>query len=146
MYALDAPHEARSMRSSGVAPVKDHPSAQRAFAFTAPLGLVHPMARAQVKLLGPCFKTGRKGHRPTRDRDAARDRISLAIRDHSNTRPLQSQERGACQPRPTNFTHALGPKRTVRRVRRQRSAGADRADKRAGSLRIPNPQAAPPSP
>ena len=62
------------MRSSGVAPVKDHPSAPKeAFAFTTPLGLVHPMARAHVKLLGPCFKTGRKGHRPTRDRDAARD-------------------------------------------------------------------------
>jgi hypothetical protein len=38
-YALDAPHEARSMRSSGVAPVKDHPSSDKSdFAFTAPLG------------------------------------------------------------------------------------------------------------
>ena len=30
------------------------------FAFTAPLGFEHPMARAHVKLLGPCFKTGDK--------------------------------------------------------------------------------------
>ena len=30
------------------------------FAFTAPLSLVHPMACAHVKLLGPCFKTGQK--------------------------------------------------------------------------------------
>ena len=30
------------------------------------------MARAHVKLLGPCFKTGRRGRRPTRDRDASR--------------------------------------------------------------------------
>ena len=42
------------------------------FAFTAPLGLVNPMARIHVRLLGPCFKTGRRGHRPTRNRYAAR--------------------------------------------------------------------------
>ena len=42
------------------------------FAFTAPLGLVHPLARAHVRLLGPCFKTGRRDRRPTRDRDAVR--------------------------------------------------------------------------
>ena len=44
------------MRSSGVAPVKDHPSSDKSdFAFTAPLGFEHPMARAHVKLLGLCF-------------------------------------------------------------------------------------------
>ena len=48
------------------------PLGREAFAFTAPLGLEHPMARAHVKLLGPCFKTGRRGRRPTRDRDASR--------------------------------------------------------------------------
>jgi hypothetical protein len=43
VYALDAPHEARSMRSSGVAPVKDHPSSNKLdFAFTAPLGFERP--------------------------------------------------------------------------------------------------------
>ena len=42
------------------------------FAFTTPLSLGHSMARAHVKLLGPCFKTGRRGRRPTRDRDANR--------------------------------------------------------------------------
>ena len=73
VYALDAPHEARSMRSSGVAPVKDHPSSDKSdFAFTAPLGFERPMARAHVKLLGPCFKTGRRGRQPTHDRDADR--------------------------------------------------------------------------
>ena len=30
------------------------------FAFTAPLSLVNSMARIHVRLLGPCFKTGRK--------------------------------------------------------------------------------------
>ena len=28
------------------------------------------MTRTHVRLLGPCFKTGRRGHRPTRNRDA----------------------------------------------------------------------------
>ena len=74
---------------------KDRSSAQRAFAFTAPLGLVNPMTRAHVKLLGPCFKTGRRGRRPTRNRDAARAKKTLSIRDRSNTRPVQSQECGA---------------------------------------------------
>ena len=30
------------------------------FTFTAPLGLVNPMACIHVRLLGPCFKTGRR--------------------------------------------------------------------------------------
>ena len=46
--------------------------AEQAFAFTAPLGFERPMARAHVKLLGPCFKTGRRGRQPTHDRDADR--------------------------------------------------------------------------
>ena len=71
---------------------------------------------------------------------------ALSIRDRSTTRPRQSQERGAWSPKAANFTHALGPSETVRRVWRQRSAGADRANKRTGSLRIPRPQAAPTSP
>jgi hypothetical protein len=28
------------------------------------MGLVRPMTRTHVRLLGPCFKTGRVGHRP----------------------------------------------------------------------------------
>src|SRR6056300_554197 len=86
VYALDAPHDARSRRSSAVAP-NTRITAQlheAAFAFTAPLSLGHPMARAHVKLLGPCFKTGRRGRRPTRNRDAAR-----ANEDTRYTRPLQ---------------------------------------------------------
>lgn len=34
------------------------------FTFIAPLGLVSPLTRTHVRLLGPCFKTGRVGHRP----------------------------------------------------------------------------------
>ena len=74
------------MRSSGVAPSKGITPQlhEAAFAFTAPLGLGHPMARAHAKLLGPCFKTGQRGHRPTRNRDAAR-----ASKDTRYTRRLQ---------------------------------------------------------
>ena len=31
-----------------------------------------PTPRARVRLLGPCFKTGRRGRQPTHDRDADR--------------------------------------------------------------------------
>ena len=61
------------------------------FAFTAPLSLVNSMARIHVRLLGPCFKTGRRGHRPTRQRDGNRNRALLAIRVSSSTCLVQSQ-------------------------------------------------------
>jgi len=53
------------------------------FAFTAPLGLVNPMTRDCDRLLGPCYKTGRRRRRPTRDRNAAR-----VSKDTRYTRPL----------------------------------------------------------
>ena len=34
-------------------------AAETAFTFIAPRGLAHPKTRAHVRLLGPCFKTGR---------------------------------------------------------------------------------------
>ena len=76
------------------------------FAFTAPLGLVNPMTSIHVRLLGPCFKTGRRGHRPTRQRDENRNRALLAIRVLSRTRLARSQEQGAAS-RTYNFTRAL---------------------------------------
>ena len=96
------------------------------FAFTAPLGLVHPMTRTHVRLLGPCFKTGRRGHRPTRDRDAARISEMLAIRDRSNTRRAHSPAGGACA-QGANFIRRCGAFPTVRRVKHQRSATFERA-------------------
>ena len=76
------------------------------FAFTAPIGLVNPMARIHVRLLGPCFKTGRRGRRPTRQRDENRNRALLDIRVLSRTRLVQSQENGA-EGRTNNFTRSL---------------------------------------
>ena len=37
-----------------------------AFTFIAPRGLGHPLTRARVRLLGPCFKTGLVGSRHRR--------------------------------------------------------------------------------
>ena len=96
------------------------------FAFTAPLGFAHPMTRTHVRLLGPCFKTGRRGHRPTRDRDAARKRQLLAIRGRSSTRRAHSPASRAWTQGP-NFTRGCSARPTVRRVQRQRSATFGRA-------------------
>jgi hypothetical protein len=53
--------------------LRDHASVTKVtFAFTTPLGLVNPMTRAHDRLLGPCFKTGRRRRRPTRNRDVSR--------------------------------------------------------------------------
>ena len=60
-------------KAPGLRPVKGSPLRHYVpFAFTSPLGLVSPMTRTHVRLLGPCFKTGRRCRRPTRNRDAGR--------------------------------------------------------------------------
>ena len=76
------------------APRRDRPSAcvELAFTLIAPLGLVRPMTRTHVGLLGPCFKTGRSNQRPTRQRDGNRNRALLAIRVSSNTCLARSQD------------------------------------------------------
>ena len=70
------------------------------FAFTTPLGLVRPMARTHVRLLGPCFKTGRRGRRPTRDRDAGRTRKGACYTSRLQYPPPEETEsRGSPPPR-----------------------------------------------
>ena len=130
--------EAPGLRPQGIVP-----KLQAAFAFTAPLGLVNPMTRTHVRLLGPCFKTGRRRRRPTRDRDASRARETLAVRACLNTRPVRSQERGAHR-QAMNFTHALGPVRAVRRVKGWRNAASDRGDNHEAPLRVAIAEARPP--
>lgn len=102
----------------------DHPSGTNApFAFTPPLGLVRPMARTHVRLLGPCFKTGRRDRRPTRDRDA--DRVSEHACYTSRLKYPSAAETGAQglpAQVPTNFTRVLVPQPTVRRAKCRRSA------------------------
>ena len=85
----------------------DPPSSSKLlFAFTTPLSLVNSMARIHVRLLGPCFKTGRRGRRPTPQRDVNRNRALLAIRVHSSTCLVRSQENRAAS-RTDNFTRNL---------------------------------------
>ena len=81
--------EARGLRRLRITPQVQVP-----FAFTTPLSLVRSMTRTRVRLLGPCFKTGRRGRRPTRDRETARASETLAIRDRSRARRPRSQAPG----------------------------------------------------
>ena len=53
---------------------------------------VKKASKAHVRLLGPCFKTGRSNQRPTRQRDGNRNRALLAIRVSSNTCLARSQD------------------------------------------------------
>src|SRR5574343_343901 len=69
------------------------------FAFTAPLGLVCPMARTHVRLLGPCFKTGQRGHRPTHDRDAGRTRQGACYTSQLQYLPHKETENWGSPPK-----------------------------------------------
>lgn len=52
------------LHRSGISPGEALNNKAPPFTFITPLGLVRPMTRTHVRLLGPCFKTGRVGHRP----------------------------------------------------------------------------------
>ena len=85
--------EAPGLRPRGIAPrMQEAP-----FAFTTLPGLVSPAARVHVRLLGPCFKTGRRGRRPTRDRRTGRDSKGHSLYEPATfqTRRVESQERRA---------------------------------------------------
>ena len=49
------------------APEGDRPSAASSLCFHCAAGFSGPLTRAHGRLLGPCFKTGRRRRRPTRD-------------------------------------------------------------------------------
>ena len=87
------------VKRQGCALKRIAPQVQVPFAFTAPMSLEHSMTRTHVRLLGPCFKTGRRQRRSTRNRDVARTRDVLVIRDHLNTCQSHSPERRACTPK-----------------------------------------------
>ena len=106
-----------------------------AFAFTAPLGLVNPMTRLHVRLLGPCFKTGRRRRRPTRNWDGNRKRNLLAIRVSLATRRRRSQKIRA-SPQGQNFTRNLGPTTAVRCVNCRRNAATNASHSHQKPLRV----------
>ncbi len=135
-------------KAPGLRPRKGSPLRHRVpFAFTTPLGLVRPMARTHVRLLGPCFKTGRRGRRPTRDRDADRPSERACYTSRLRYPPPAETGAGGSPPvRTTNFTPVLVPQTAVRRVKSRRSAAADRADRNEASSRIAlAPAARPPT-
>ena len=61
------------------------------FTFIAPLGLVRPMTRTHVRLLGPCFKTGRVGHRPFARRERKDWRVCAPLL-HDRRRAARTPE------------------------------------------------------
>ena len=72
------------------------------------------MACVRVKLLGPCFKTGRRGRRPTRDRDAARDNeVTRYTRPLYYPSPAESGTRGLAAPK----NRQTSPKALIRQQR-----------------------------
>src|SRR5574343_756783 len=108
------------------------------FAFTAPLGLVRPMARTHVRLLGPCFKTGQRGRRPTRDRDADRAREGACYTSRLQYPPPEETENRGL---PATSYQQTSPRSSFRSQRFvAQSAGevqpSARADDRGTSLRI----------
>ena len=125
----------------GLRPLRITPQLQAAFAFTVPLGLVHPMACAHVKLLGPCFKTGQRGRRPTRDRDADRDGYHSLKETAPIPAPARARNHGlARSENHTNFTKVLGPTRAVRRVRLQAKCRRHPIQQRSRVIADPEPQ------
>jgi hypothetical protein len=148
------------MQSAGTAPPAEEGIVPRTpdvpFAFTAPLGLVHPLARAHVRLLGPCFKTGRRDRRPTRDGDAVRAswgarytrRLRYPPAAETGARGLPDGPRGSTSKlRPGPRSAASGssrepPEKCSPRRRRRSVASSRIADTADGSGRWPESPAA----
>ncbi|KAL0640916.1 hypothetical protein Bca4012_103821 [Brassica carinata] len=77
----------RRSRSVGSAPVGILP-----ISFLTPYGFTHPLTRTHVRLLGPCFKTGRMG-------SPQADALSTQMPRHAVRRVLQTTIKAATSPR-----------------------------------------------
>ena len=131
----------------GCAPYGDHPSDSKLpFAFTTPLGFVSPLTRMHARLLGPCFKTGRRHRRPTHDRDASRaskdTHRQSPLRYPPGTKPGTGGSRRPKAPR-------TSPRPSVRSQRfvvyeRREVRPASEHDEPGESSRISHKQASPP--
>jgi hypothetical protein len=111
--------QTRLIGNGGIAGLTPHPSdRKRPFAFTAPSGLVNPMTRIHVRLLGPCFKTGRSLRRPTRKGMADRNRRVACCTSRPCACRVRSQDTGSWS-RSTNFIPGLwsGPNSSNRHTR-----------------------------
>lgn len=109
-----------------------HPRGIPPISFLAPYGFTGPLTRTHVRLLGPCFKTGRMGS-PQADAGSAQVR---------EARP----EGARCQPRSRRRRlHRLIEGPGLGR-RRNPHRSAPRADRRTGSRRSASDRGASPAP
>lgn len=67
---------------------------EAAFTFIAPRGFAHPKTRAHVRLLGPCYKTGRMD-------PYDRQRPERVVREHRPNDRQQSQSTASSPPQST---------------------------------------------
>ncbi|CAN6929573.1 unnamed protein product [Brassica oleracea] len=86
--------------SSGFAPLRHknqgrsavHPRGIQPISFLTPYRFTHPLTRTHVRLLGPCFKTGRMG-------SPQADALSTQMPRHAVRRVLQTTIKAATSPR-----------------------------------------------
>ena len=116
-------------------PRKTPPKERLPFTFISPLGLVRPMTRTHVRLLGPCFKTGRVGHRPFARRERKDWRVYAPL--------LHDRRRAARTPEVSPFAGDGVNRRTTSGYQSNRafdvpSNGSRRPTSR-GEIRPPTP-------
>lgn len=100
--------------------------------FLAPYGFTHPLTRTHVRLLGPCFKTGRMGN-PQADAGSAQ------MPKHAETARASFHDRGDGISTSVNKGPGLGRRRNPHR-------SAPRVDRRTGSRRSASDRGASPAP
>ncbi|CAF2043552.1 unnamed protein product [Brassica napus] len=69
-----------------------HPWGIQPISFLAPYGFTHPLTRTHVRLLGPCFQTGRMG-------SPQADALSTQMPRHAVRHVLQTTIKAATSPR-----------------------------------------------
>ena len=159
MYALAPPHrrydrDGPVVRRFGFRPSRILPRPTRAglcFHFASGFRTC-PTTRAHVRLLGPCFKTGRTGYRPIRHRRrVGREtpaRRTIAVRGHWRQSPQveRPQEHGARnRPRTGLPRSASGPTQSgsITPSPKRRSPSPDASDRRRTGRGAPNAESAP---
>ena len=89
----------------------------RAFTFIAPEGFDHPKTRTHVRLLGPCFKTGRM-----KSYDRQRPKHNVCIHPHNERTRLRRTARSPPRSTRTRTQRSQPPKeRVLRRLCRLRA-------------------------
>ena len=98
------------------APEGDRPSAASSLCFHCAAGFSSPLTRAHGRLLGPCFKTGRRRRRPTRDEGVQRCQKRHALYAPDQTLPAGAggeRHRGLRDEPPTSPRAIAQPKQFV---------------------------------